>query len=118
MLHLHAALFRVSSVLHSPFVVPQEGIIDLDPPDPDRCLWRKWDTTGLDLAAYLLHMAHVCFPLLNNGDDFPCSLLCGVPPHVYIMEPLDKTMLDDVALETCYVSLSTSWYPPVQASAG
>ena len=99
-------------------MVPQEGIIDLDPPNPDRCLQRKWYTTRLDLAAYLLRVAHVCFPLLVNGDDLPCSLLCGVPPRVYVMEPLDETMLDDVALETCYISLSASWYPAVQASAG
>ncbi len=40
------------------------------------------------------------------------------PPRVYVMEPLDETMPDDVALKTCYISLSASWYPAVQASAG
>ena len=89
-------------------MVSQEGIIDLDSPDPDRCLRQKWDTTGLDLVAYLLCVTHVCFPLLVNGDDLPCSLLCGVPSRVYVMEPLDETMLDDVALETCYISISAS----------
>ena len=34
------------------------------------------------------------------------------------MEPLDETMLDDVALETCYISLSPSWYLAFQALAG
>ena len=39
-------------------------------------------------------------------------------PRVYVMEPLDETMLDDLALKTCYISLSASWYLAVQASAG
>ncbi len=47
------------------------------------------------------------------------SLLVGLtPPRVYVMESLDETMLDDVALTTCYISLTASWYPAVQASAG
>ncbi len=40
------------------------------------------------------------------------------PPCVYIMEPLNEMMLDDVAFKTCYISISASWYPAVQASDG
>ncbi len=58
------------------------------------------------------------FPTLSMVMTF-CALSSVVyPPHVYVMEPLNETMLDDVALETCYISLSASWYPAVQASAG
>jgi hypothetical protein len=73
---------QVASILHPPLVVPQEGRIYFDLPDPDQCLRRERDTTRLDLAANLLRVAHLFLPLLVNDDYFPCPFLSSVLPRM------------------------------------
>jgi hypothetical protein len=93
-------------------------MIDLDLPDPDRCLWRERDTTRLDLKANLLRVVHVFLPLLVDNDYLPCPFLSSVLPRMCLMEPFDETMLNYIVLETCYIGSTASWQPAVQASAG
>ncbi len=109
---------QVTPILHPPFVILQEGIIDLDSPDPDRRFRRERDATRLDFAANLLRMAHVLLPLLVDDDYLPSPFLSSVVPHMYLVEPFDETMLNYIVLKTCYISSTASWQPAVQASAG
>ena len=70
---------QVAPILHPPFVIPQEGIIDLDSPDPDQSFRRERDTTHLNFTANLLRVAHAFLPLLVDDDYLPCLFLrpCG-----------------------------------------
>ena len=108
---------QVAPIIHPPFVVPQEGIIDLDSPDPDRRFRRERDTTRLDFMANLLCVVHVLLPLLVNDDYLPCPFLSSAVPCMYLMEPFNEMMLNYIVLETCYIGSTASWQPAVQALA-
>jgi hypothetical protein len=109
---------QVAPILHPPFVVPQEGIIDLDLPDPDQRFRREQDTTQFNFTANLLQVVHVFLPLLIDDDYLPCPFLSSVLPRMCFVEPFDERMLNYIILKTRYIGSTASWQPAVQVLAG
>jgi hypothetical protein len=57
-------LLKVALVLYPSFMEPEEGMINLRPMNPQGRFRGEWDLTRLDLATFLLHIAHVWSKLL------------------------------------------------------
>ncbi len=54
-------LLKVALVLYPSCMEPEEGSIDLRSTNPQRPFRGEWDPTRLDLATFLLRIAHVLY---------------------------------------------------------